>query len=80
MPHYLSVWTEVRSEKLAINGISPDDFGQIVMNPDSQAISRSSGRLIAFGRDRSGDEIACVYELNDDAIPVYPITGYFTET
>jgi DNA-binding XRE family transcriptional regulator len=67
-------------EKLAINGISPDDFEQIVMNPDGQAISRTSGRLIAFGRDRSGDEIACVYELDDDAITVYPITGYFTET
>ena len=66
-------------EKLAINGISPDDFEQIVMNPDSQAISRTSGRLIAFGRDRSGDEIACVDELDDDAITVYPITGYFTE-
>lgn len=36
--------------------------------------------MIAFGRDRSGDEIACVYELDDDAITVYPITGYFTET
>jgi hypothetical protein len=66
-------------EKLAINGISPDDFEQIVMNPDGQAISRTSGRLIAFGRDRSGDEIACVDELDDDAITVYPITGYFTE-
>ena len=37
MPYCLFVWTEVRLEKLAINGISPDDFEQIVMNPDSQA-------------------------------------------
>lgn len=79
MPHYLFVWTEVRLEKLAANGICPDDFEQIVMKPDSQAISRSSGRLIAFGRDRSGDEIACVYELDGDAMTVYPITGYLTE-
>jgi hypothetical protein len=78
MPYYLFVWTEVRMEKLATNGISPDDFEQIVMNPDSRSISRFSGRLIAFGRDRSGDEIACVYELDGDTITVYPITGYFT--
>lgn len=78
MPYYFFVWTEVRLEKPEKNGIDADDFERIVMNPDSKASSRSSGRLVAFGRDESGEEMACVYELDEDAATVYPITGYYT--
>lgn len=78
VPYYFFLWTDVRLEKLENNGICPDDFERIVMNPDSRAISRMSGRLLAFGRDQSGDEIACVYELDQDGTTVYPITAYCT--
>ena len=78
MPYYFFVWTEYRLEKLISNGIDPDDFEQIVMHPDGRAQSRSTGRWIAFGRDDSGDELACVYELDDVGETVFPITGYYT--
>jgi hypothetical protein len=78
MPYYFFVWTDVRLEKLESNGIGADDFERIVMNPGSKAISRSSGRLVAFGRDESGAEMACVSELDEDGMTVYPITGYYT--
>jgi hypothetical protein len=78
MPYYVFVWTDLRLEKLAINGVDPDDFERVVMNPRSQAVSRSSGRPIALGRDARGAEIACVYEVDDDGITVYPITAFDT--
>jgi hypothetical protein len=78
MPFYLFDWTDVRLEKLVVNGIEPIDFERIVMHPESTAISRSSGRPMAFGFDAAGDEIACVYELDEDDLTVSPITAYYT--
>lgn len=78
MPYYLFEWSDVRLEKLELNNIDPDDFERIVMNPDSATTSRSSGGPIAFGIDDNGDEIACVYELDEDGIVVSPITAYYT--
>jgi hypothetical protein len=78
VPFYFFVWTDVRLDKLSDNGIEPDDYEQIVRHPLSLSQSRTTGRLIAFGRDASGDEIACVYELDPDGVTVYPITGFFT--
>ena len=78
MPSYFFVWTEYRLEKLTTNGIDPDDFERIVMHPESRSVSRSTGRWIAFGRDEAGDELVCVYELDEEGQTAYPITGYYT--
>jgi len=78
MPFYLFDWNSDRLEKLSLNGVSVDDVEAIVMNPGSVDTSRSSGRLIAFGTDAAGDEIACIYELDEDDLTVSPITAYYT--
>ncbi len=78
MPFYLFDWNPDRLEKLALNGVEPDDFEAIVMNPDSAAISRSSGRPMAFGTDNQGEEIVCVYEIDEDDLTVSPVTAYYT--
>jgi hypothetical protein len=78
MPFYVFVWTDLRLEKLAINGVAAEDFECIVMNPSSQNTSRSTGRPIAFGCDTAGDEIACVYEMDEDGMTIYPITAFYT--
>lgn len=78
VPFYPFDWNSDRLEKLSLNGVSAEDFEAIVMNPDSVDTSRSSGRPIAFGTDQAGDEIACVYELEEDDLTVSPITAFYT--
>jgi len=78
MPYYLFDWNTLRVEKLEEHGVDPEDFERAVMNPHSTSKSRSSGRPIAFGRDASGDEIACIYEIDGTGFVVSPITAYYT--
>ena len=77
MPFYLFQWTDLRLEKLELNGVDREDFESIVMNPMRRVVSRSSGRPMAIGYTASGDLVACVYELHADGITVLPITAYF---
>ncbi|TWU45479.1 hypothetical protein Q31b_06510 [Novipirellula aureliae] len=79
MPFYKFFLTPDRHEKLELNGVDPDNFEEIVCNPDRKATSCNRGRPLAFGCDNRGEEIVCVYELGADGLTVYPITAYYPE-
>jgi hypothetical protein len=75
MPYFVFIWTDEIIAHLAENDIGPEDFEDIVQHPEATAISRSSGRPIAFGRVADGRFIACVFELIDE-VTVIPFTAY----
>jgi hypothetical protein len=75
MPFYLFQWTVQIERHLEEHGISPDEFEEVVCDPDFVTKSRSTGRPIAFGSTSSGKYVACVYELIDDTT-VVPVTAY----
>jgi hypothetical protein len=74
MPYYLFLWNGLIEEHLSEHGVTPDEFETIVCDPESVDVSRSSGRIIAFG-EIDGRFLACVYEMIDEAT-VLPVTAY----
>jgi hypothetical protein len=69
MPFYFFIWTPEIIEHLAEHGVTPDQFEEIVSNPDYEDISRSSGNPIAFGSTDDGRYLCCVFRrLGDDSI------------
>jgi hypothetical protein len=60
------------------HGITKDEVAEVLQNPLSESVSRSSGRPIAFGVTSTGKSIAVIYELVDDST-VYPVTAYEVE-
>jgi uncharacterized DUF497 family protein len=75
VPWYLFLWDVETEAHLAEHGVTPDEFEEVVSNPDSVGESRSTGRPIAFGYTRDGKYLACVYELIDEDT-VLPLTSY----
>jgi hypothetical protein len=78
MPYYFFVWNDEVIAHLAEHGVTPEEFEEIVCNPLSEDVSRSSGRPVAFGLTDDERRIMCVYELID-ASTVLPITAYEVE-
>ncbi|MFZ5829386.1 MAG: BrnT family toxin [Planctomycetota bacterium] len=78
MPPYFFIWNDLIEGHLAAHGVLPDEFEEVMCDPDEVYVSRSSGRPIAFGQTSSGRYFACVYELLDDAT-VLPVTAYEVE-
>ena len=78
MPFYLFRWDDANEEHLADHGVTPEEFEEVVCDPDSIGKSRSTGRPIAFGYASSGRYLACVYDMLDD-VTVYPVTAYEVE-
>jgi uncharacterized DUF497 family protein len=78
MPFYLFVWDGENDEHLAEHGVTPEEFAEVVCQPDRVETSRSSGRPIAFGPTTTGKYLACVYELLDETT-VYAITAFEPE-
>ena len=75
MPFYFFVWTGENEEHLAGHGVTPDEFEEVVSQPDFVGANRSTGRPIAFGRTAAGRYLACIYELIDEST-VLPVTAY----
>ena len=75
MPFYFFVWDDENEQHLAEHGVTPEEFQEVVCDPDSEADSRSTGKPIAFGETASGKYLAGVYEFIDD-VTVDPITAY----
>jgi uncharacterized DUF497 family protein len=75
MPYYFFVWNDEVIAHLAEHGVSPEEFENIICNPLSEDVSRSSGRPVAFGLTEDGRRLVCVYELIDPST-VMPITAY----
>jgi uncharacterized DUF497 family protein len=78
VPFYLFIWNDRLEGYLAEHGVTPDEFEEVVCNPDDVHQSRSSGRPIAFGETSTGKYLACVYELLDETT-VLPVTAYEVE-
>lgn len=78
MPFYLFIWSDQIEEHLARHGVTPDEFEEVVCDPDEVDKSRSSGRRIAFGETSTGRYLACVHEFLDDTT-VLPVTAYEVE-
>ncbi len=74
MPFYLFIWSDQVEEHLAAHGVTPDEFEEVVCDPEEVAHSRSSGRPIAFGETSTGKYLACVYELLHETT-VLPVTA-----
>lgn len=78
MPFYSFVWNGSIEEYLAQHGVTPDEFEEVVCDPDEVAQSQSSGRPIAFGETSTGKYLVCVYEFLDESA-VLPVTAYEVE-
>jgi uncharacterized DUF497 family protein len=78
VPFYFFIWNDQIEQHLAANDVSPEEFEQVVCDPDAVDESRSSDRVIAFGETSSGKFLACVYELLD-RITVLPVTAFEVE-
>jgi len=78
VPFYFFIWNQTIERHLASHGVTPDEFEEVVGDPDDVGQSRGSGRPIAFGGTSTGKYLACVYELLDDTT-VLPITAYEVE-
>ena len=75
MPYFEFMWTEEIIAHLAEHDISPDDFEQVVTNPDNIGKSRSSGDPAAFGHTEDGRYIIAVYK-KIDFMTVVAVTAY----
>jgi uncharacterized DUF497 family protein len=78
MPFFFFIWDEENERHLAEHGITPDEFEEVVCDPDSIDQSRTTARPIAFGMTSTGRYLGCVYELLD-ADTIYAITAYKAE-
>jgi uncharacterized DUF497 family protein len=78
MPYYFFIWNDENIAHLAEHGVTPDEFEQIVCDPVSEDVSRSTGRPVAFGLADDGRRLMCVYEMVDRNT-VLPITAYEVE-
>jgi hypothetical protein len=75
MPYYFFIWTSEIVEHLAEHEVTPDEFEEVVCNPDFEDVSRSTGNPVAFGRTSGGRYLCCVYKwLDEDTIE--PVTAY----
>jgi hypothetical protein len=54
MPFYFFLWTAESIEHISEHGVSQEEFEEVVMNPEGETVSRSSGNPIAFGATPSG--------------------------
>ena len=75
MPYYFFVWTPEMIAHLAEHEVSPEEFEEVVSDPDYEDVSRSTGNPIAFGRTPAGRLLCCVFKrLGNDMIE--PVTAY----
>ena len=70
------IWTDEILEHLAEHDIAPEDFEDVVENPEGRDISASSGSPAVFGETADGRFIFCAYDLLEDGITVIPRTAY----
>lgn len=75
MPFYFFLWPDQNIQHLVDHAITPEEFEEVVCDPDRIARSRTSGLPIALGRTSSGRELVCVYKVLDDGT-IYPVTAY----
>jgi len=78
MPYYFFVWTPEIVNHLTEHDVTPNEFEEVVSDPDYEDVSRSTGNPIAFGSTAEGRFLCCVFRrLDDDTIE--PVTAYDVE-
>lgn len=80
--HWIHVFWDLEpggnAEHIAEHGLDVEEVEHVLMNPERIAVSRSTGRPIAFGRTPAGEYVAVIYEeLDEDT--VYPVTAFRVE-
>jgi hypothetical protein len=79
MPWYEVFWNYEDADgnvaHIAENGLTPEEVDFILMDPEETAISRASGRPIAFGFLPDGRYVCVVYEVIDEST-LYPVTAF----
>jgi hypothetical protein len=75
MPYYEFVWTEEIIAHLAEHEVTPDEFEQVVTNPQRTGKRRSSGHPASWGYTADGRYLIAVYEKIDFTTAV-PVTAY----
>ncbi|MCI0361704.1 MAG: hypothetical protein L0211_24735 [Planctomycetaceae bacterium] len=60
------------------HGVTKDEVAEVLRDPLTIDVSRSSGNPIAFGITSSGRSLAVLFEQVDDD-RVYPLTAYDVE-
>ena len=75
MPFYFFVWTPEIVAHLAEHTVTPEEFEQVVNNPDYEDLSRSTGNPLAIGATDAGRYLCCVFRRYD-GVTIEPITAY----
>jgi hypothetical protein len=75
MPFYFYIWTPEIVEHLAEHDVTPEEFEEVVGNPELEDVSRSSGNPLAFGYTSGGRYLCCVFRRIDQDV-IEPITAY----
>ena len=75
MPFYFYIWTPNTIDHLAQHGVTPEEFEEVVGDPDFEDVSRSTGNPVAFGLTSEGRYICCVFRRLDDET-IEPVTAY----
>jgi hypothetical protein len=52
MPYYFFLWHAEIIEHLAEHGVTPEEFESVVGDPESEGVSESTGRPLAFWAGR----------------------------
>jgi hypothetical protein len=74
MAYYFFVWTPEIVEHLAQHDVTPEEFEEVVCNPEYEDISRSTGNPLAFGSTSSGRYLCCVFKRIEDET-IEPVTA-----
>jgi len=75
MPYYEFFWLDDTIGHLAEHDVRPEEFEEVVSNPDEIGESRSSGRPCCWGETSNGRYLFCVFEKIDE-MTIIPITAY----
>ncbi len=75
MPFYLFLWPPQVVAHVMENGVTQDEFEEIVCAPGQLDASRTTGPPVAIGITASGRLLVCVYEFLDPET-VLPITAF----
>jgi hypothetical protein len=75
MPLYFFIWTPETIHHLAEHDVTPEEFEEIVKDPEYEDASRSSGNPLAIGYTSEGRQLCCVFRRLD-AETIEPITAY----
>lgn len=75
MPFFLFLWPPQVVAHLAENGVTVDEFEEVVCAPGQLDASRTTGRPVAIGFTKTGRLLVCVFELLDEDT-ILPVTAF----